>query len=498
MKTVNTILMLLAFFGLSVSSATAQDVYVGGYSSYKKIVWKNGTPIYTGSEGSINSVVVDNGALYVTGVEGDGTDFFATVWKDGEVLYTAAEIYSVAYSVVVSGNDVYMAGEVSDGGGGKVWKNGVAQSGYANAMVVWFLYISGDDLYAAGATTDNKAIVWKNGTALYTLTAGTKNVTKSVAIDDNGDVYTASYGSVDGTTWYPRVFKNDEVLYALGTTGTIGSFATSYPLGLYMSDGDIYVAGNEVAQERFIARLWKNGVQQPLNTNDLTANSFAYSIFVLDGDTYVAGTSDSRAVLWKNNEKYTILSSTYAGAYSVFVVPSSVSPPVITTTTLPDGAVGTPYSATLEATGDVPIMWSLESGSLPQGLTFYSNGAISGTPIATGTNTFTVKATNSVGSATATLAIAITATGITETTAEKIGVYPNPASEELIVDCTDAINSVCTGIEIFDIFGRSVYIAHPSRREGLSGLDISHLPSGIYFVRIATENGVVTRKVVKR
>ncbi|MCL2041651.1 MAG: T9SS type A sorting domain-containing protein [Bacteroidales bacterium] len=29
-------------------------------------------------------------------------------------------------------------------------------------------------------------------------------------------------------------------------------------------------------------------------------------------------------------------------------------------------------------------------------------------------------------------------------------------------------------------------------------MDISHLPSGIYFVRVTTETGAVVRKVVKR
>ena len=29
-------------------------------------------------------------------------------------------------------------------------------------------------------------------------------------------------------------------------------------------------------------------------------------------------------------------------------------------------------------------------------------------------------------------------------------------------------------------------------------IDISHLPAGIYFVRITTEKGVVTKKVVKK
>ena len=32
---------------------------------------------------------------------------------------------------------------------------------------------------------------------------------------------------------------------------------------------------------------------------------------------------------------------------------------------------------------------------------------------------------------------------------------------------------------------------------GLNQLDVSKLPSGVLFVRIATENGVITKKVVK-
>ncbi|MDR2972973.1 MAG: T9SS type A sorting domain-containing protein [Bacteroidales bacterium] len=34
-------------------------------------------------------------------------------------------------------------------------------------------------------------------------------------------------------------------------------------------------------------------------------------------------------------------------------------------------------------------------------------------------------------------------------------------------------------------------------KQGNLGIDISHPSAGIYFVRIQTENGVVTRKVVK-
>ena len=61
--------------------------------------------------------------------------------------------------------------------------------------------------------------------------------------------------------------------------------------------------------------------------------------------------------------------------------------PTITTTSLPDGEVGTAYSQTLTATGDTPITWSV-SGTLPAGLSLEAaTGIISGTPITEKTST---------------------------------------------------------------------------------------------------------------
>jgi len=57
-------------------------------------------------------------------------------------------------------------------------------------------------------------------------------------------------------------------------------------------------------------------------------------------------------------------------------------------------------------------------------------------------------------------------------------------------------------IDIFDVLGRKQK-AEGRRQKAENGggslvVDISHLSSGIYFVRIITEDGVVTKKVVKQ
>lgn len=84
--------------------------------------------------------------------------------------------------------------------------------------------------------------------------------------------------------------------------------------------------------------------------------------------------------------------------------------PTINTPSLDDGMVGITYRQTIAATGDTPITWSLVSGSLPGGLTFASDGAITGAPTTAGTFDFTVRATNSVGSVIKNLSIVISLT----------------------------------------------------------------------------------------
>jgi hypothetical protein len=81
--------------------------------------------------------------------------------------------------------------------------------------------------------------------------------------------------------------------------------------------------------------------------------------------------------------------------------------PTITTTSLPNGTVGTAYSQTLTATGTAPITWSVSTGSLPNGLSLSAAGVITGTPTTAETASVTVQASNSVSPATKTLSITI-------------------------------------------------------------------------------------------
>jgi len=83
-------------------------------------------------------------------------------------------------------------------------------------------------------------------------------------------------------------------------------------------------------------------------------------------------------------------------ALSITVDPAPLS---IVTTSLPNATTEAAYLQTVTATGGVlPYAWSIPAGSLPAGLSLNaSTGAISGTPTASGTSSFTVRVTDSQG-----------------------------------------------------------------------------------------------------
>ena len=79
--------------------------------------------------------------------------------------------------------------------------------------------------------------------------------------------------------------------------------------------------------------------------------------------------------------------------------------------------------------------------------------------------------------------------GIQQHGTGNVTIYPNPAQDRLFVKGDDLL-----GIEICDLLGRTVL----TLSEIGSNIDVSSLESGVYLIRITSENGISTQKFVKQ
>jgi gingipain R len=77
----------------------------------------------------------------------------------------------------------------------------------------------------------------------------------------------------------------------------------------------------------------------------------------------------------------------------------------------------------------------------------------------------------------------------------EISIYPNPATQLLSVNFGD-IQKNNVGITVFDLFGKKIVsMTNPKIVNNTTDIDVSSLPSGVYFVRITTDNISKTAKV---
>jgi hypothetical protein len=135
--------------------------------------------------------------------------------------------------------------------------------------------------------------------------------------------------------------------------------------------------------------FWQVGSSATLGTGA----SFTGDILALVSITLTTGSNTNGRTLARNGA--VTLDTNHVNTCGVSLCPIITVNPA----TLPNGSAGTPYNQTVSASGGTaPYTFSISSGSLPTGLLLNSaTGAISGTPTAAGTFTFTITATDASG-----------------------------------------------------------------------------------------------------
>ena len=157
---------------------------------------------------------------------------------------------------------------------------------------------------------------------------------------------------------------------------------------------------------------------------------------------------------------------------------------------------GTPLSltATIEPSNatNQTIIWSVSPGNTLSGVSL--NGNTFSAAIA-GTAKVRVTITNGLTESSdyeQDFEITIGTTGIVETNNyPSVQIYPNPAKYELQIESGELR---IIRMEILDLSGKIICQFNGYRNQ----IDVSALSQGIYFIKIETDNGVVTRKFVKK
>ncbi|MFT3825159.1 MAG: hypothetical protein QM731_14655 [Chitinophagaceae bacterium] len=368
---------------IAVTVSGGPGVYVSGYDAAKAnsnslprvaTLWKNGKA-YKLTDGTFNagasSVYADSKDVYVAGYETnkDGINV-AKLWKNGVLTnLTDGKYDAKASSVFVSNGKVYVAGYESSklatagyySKVAKLWINNVATT-LADGSLATSVYVSENDVYVTGSSNDANTMVWKNGVGTALSGSGAQDYPPTSIFVSNRDVYVTGEGYPSNTLqnkWFMQLDSNKTYLtdnlflfingsftygfpYHIGVIWKNGVAdnpvlhqdysALTYASSVFVNGGDVYIAGGN--QQTGVATLWKNGVNTDLTTYPNL--SFAYSVFVSGSYVYVAGTGlDAKgkrvATLWKNgvatnlgnsdNDASSINLIGGGTASSVFVVP---------------------------------------------------------------------------------------------------------------------------------------------------------------------------------
>src|ERR1017187_3709252 len=185
-----------------------------------------------------------------------------------------------------------------------------------------------------------------------------------------------STGSVAGTVAANCSITIPPTPIALACASSTGQVGFAYSSAL-VATGGIPPYTFSIISGALPAGLTLNPSTGAITGTPTTAGTFNFTAQVVDSTGTGAGTTTANC--------------------SIVIAPAALTLACASST----GQVGVAYSSALVATGGVPpYTFSITSGSLPTGLTLNpSTGAITGTPTAAGTFTFTAQVVDSTGTA---------------------------------------------------------------------------------------------------
>ena len=85
---------------------------------------------------------------------------------------------------------------------------------------------------------------------------------------------------------------------------------------------------------------------------------------------------------------------------------------------------------------------------------------------------------------------------VEEMTTSSFNVYPNPVSDRLYIETQTLTQTLI--VEIYDIYGRIQNLSNSATQQLSNSIDVANLNSGVYFVKVVTENGEMVKRFIKQ
>ncbi len=321
---------------------------------------------------------------------------------------------------------------------------------------------------------------------------------------------TTTYGDWSATFTFttPAVTTPAVIITASGVT----TFCQGGNVTLTSSSGTSYLWSNNATTQSVVISASGNYSVTVTDVNGCSATSSGINVTVnplpsipiitasgattfCQGNNVTLTSSSGTSYLWSNNATTQSVVILASGNYSVTVTNvngcSATSSGInVTVNPLPNISAGNNITicrggtTTLTATGGISYVWN------PGGQT---TASILVSP--TLTSSYTVTGTNANGCSNSN-AVTVTVdlcTGIQPIlTDAAISIFPNPTSGVFTIQSSEKISA----IEIINLLGEKIYQLSTFNFQLSTNIDLSKERKGIYFIKLISEKGTATKKLI--
>ncbi|GAB4045592.1 beta strand repeat-containing protein [Spirosoma litoris] len=328
--------------------------------------------------------------------------------------------------------------------------------------------------------------------ASATLTVGSSpqniSLTPSGTLSCNTTTVTLTATSTGGTSY---------VFSGVGITGQNSNTATvnqtgSFTVVVTSADGCSASATTTVTGSTAPPQNVNLTASGPLSctttTVTLTGSSTGGTNYVFSGPGVTAQGSTTATVNQAGTYTVVVTGANGCSASATTTVTSNTATVVVSNPATNVATVGTAFSQTVTASsGTGPYSFSINSGSLPDGLSLATNGTISGSPTATGSFTITVRATDANGCSGVGGSYVITVTNAVPTVTG-LTANPDPSCVGNRLTFTATVGNV-TGSYNFTLTNGSINIPGTSSSSAFSQTLISTMSGFQTFTLTVSSNG---------